>query len=111
MAEVVASQSFIRASARKVRLVADVIRGKGIEESRAVLKVIPKKGSIVILKVLNTAIANAEQRKDLDISALYVKEITVDIGPYLARFKARAMGRATPIRRPTAHVRIVLAER
>jgi large subunit ribosomal protein L22 len=111
MAQAMARQEFIRMSPRKARLVADTIRGKSVEESRAILKTLPKKGSPIILKILNSAIANAEQKKDMDVSALYVKEITVDGGPYLARFKARAMGRGTPIRRPTSHVKIVLAEK
>jgi len=111
MAQATASQKFIRMSPRKARLVADAIRGKSVEDSRAILKTLVKKSSPIILKILNSAIANAEQKKDMDISALYVKEITVDGGPYLARIKARAMGRATPIRRPTSHIKIVLAEK
>jgi large subunit ribosomal protein L22 len=111
MAQAIARQKFIRMAPRKARLVADAIRGKDVEQSRAILKTLPKKGSAIILKILNSAIANAEQKKDLDVSALFVKEITVDGGPYLARFKARAMGRGTPIRKPTSHIKIVLAEK
>jgi large subunit ribosomal protein L22 len=111
MAEAKARATFIRMSSRKARLVADTIRGKNIEQARAILKSMPQKGAGIILKVLNTAIANAEQKKEMDISALYVKEIVVNGGPYLRRFKPRAMGRGVPIRRPTAHIRIVLAEK
>ena len=111
MAQAIARQTFVRVSPRKVRLVADAIRGRSIEESRAILRVIPKKGSFILLRVLNAAIANAETKKALDISALYVKEITVDGGPLLKRMKARAMGRGVPIRKPTAHVKIVLEEK
>jgi large subunit ribosomal protein L22 len=111
MAEAVAKEKFIRMSPRKARLVADTIRGKSVEQSRAILKTMPKKGARIMIKILQAAIANAETKKDMDISALYVKEIMVDGGPILARFKAKAMGRATRIRRPTCHVLIVLAEK
>jgi large subunit ribosomal protein L22 len=111
MAKAKARDKFIRISPRKARLVADVIRGKGIEESRAILRAVPKKGCGILLKVLNAAIANAEQKKDIDVSALYVKEIRIDGGPYLKRYRPRAMGRAGSIRKPTSHIEIVLAEK
>jgi len=111
MPEATAREKFVRISSRKARLVADAIRGKGIEESRAILKAVPKKGCGILLKVLNAAIANAEQKKDMDVSALYIKEIRVDGGPYLMRYRPRAMGRAGRIRKPTSHIEIVLAEK
>jgi large subunit ribosomal protein L22 len=111
MAQAVASLKHIRISPRKARLVADAVRGKNAEEARAILKILPKKGARLIYSLLQSALANAEQRKDLDISSLYVKEITVNGGPTLMRWKSRAMGRATKIRRRTSHIQIVLAEK
>ena len=110
MAEAVAGSKYIRIAPRKARLVADAIRGKKVEDARAILKFNTKKGARIILRVLNQAIANAEQKKSLDISSLYVRKIVVNGGTMMARFKARAMGRATTIRHRTSHIEIVLAE-
>ena len=111
MSEAVARVRYLRISPRKARLVADAIRGKSVEEARTILKLSPKKASKIILKLLQSALANAEQKGDLDISNLYVRQIVVDGGPMLIRFRARAMGRATRIRRRTSHITIVLAEK
>jgi len=111
MAEAIARLSYIRIAPRKARLVADVIRGKEVEEARASLKLNPRKASRIILKLLNSALANAEQKKNMDLKNLYVKKIIVNGGASLVRFKARAMGRATTIRRRTSHIEIVLAEK
>ena len=111
MSEAVARLRYIRISPRKARLVADAIRGKSVEEARTILRLSPKKSARIIYKVLQSAIANAEQKGDMDISNLYIKKITVDGGPMLIRFRARAMGRAVRIRRRTSHITIVLAEK
>lgn len=111
MAEAVARVRYIRVSPQKARLVADMVRGKEVEQARAILKITTKKSARIIQKLLHSAIANAEQKKQMDISALYIKEIVVEGGPVLMRYKGRAMGRATPIRRRTSHIRMVLAEK
>ena len=110
MAEAVARSKYIRIAPRKARLVADAVRGKRVDEARSILKFNSKKASKIILRLLNDAVANAEQKKTLDISSLYVRKIVVNGGTMLSRFKARAMGRATTIRHRTSHIEIVLAE-
>ncbi len=111
MAEAKAKLSYIRIAPRKARLVADAVRGKGVEEARAFLRVNTKKGSRIILKLLNSAVANAEQKKNMDLKTLFIKKIVVNGGSTLTRFKARAMGRGTTIRRRTSHIELVLSEK
>ena len=100
---------FLRISARKTRLVADLVRGKHVEEAINILSFTPRAASEPVRKLIESAVANAEA-KDADVDALYVKEITVDEGPTLRRFRPRAMGRATRINKRTSHVTCVLAE-
>jgi large subunit ribosomal protein L22 len=111
MAEALARLTYTRIAPRNARLVADAIRGKSVEEARMILRTSPKKGARLIKKLLDSAVANAEQKKNMDIANLYVKKIIVDGGTSLVRFKPRAMGRATIIRRRTSHIEIVLAEK
>ena len=101
---------YIRMSPRKVRLVADLIRGKGSEEALNILSFTKKAAAKIILKLLKSAIANATQKKTIDIDRLFVKKITVDQGPTMKRFQPRALGRATMIRKRTSHITIVLDE-
>lgn len=108
--EVRAMLRFVRISPRKARLVADLIRGKKSEEALNILTFTKKAAARIILKVLKSAIANATQRKNIDIDKLYVKRITVDQGPMLKRYMPRAMGRATMIRRRMSHITIILDE-
>jgi len=108
--EVKARLRFTRIAPRKARLVADLIRGKGSEEALSVLTFTPKAAARIIIKLLKSAVANAAQKK-IDVDHLYVKTITVDQGPTMKRFMPRAMGRATPIRKRTSHITIVLDER
>ncbi|MAZ67334.1 50S ribosomal protein L22 [bacterium] len=97
-------------SPRKVRLVADLIRGKDVEKARSILSFIDKKSAPDIKKLLDSAIANArDQKKDTD--NLVVKDIRVDAGISLRRWRPRAFGRATPFRRRKSQVRLELAER
>jgi large subunit ribosomal protein L22 len=91
--------------------VADLIRGKGSEEALNILVFTKKAASKIIVKLLRSAIANATQRKNIDIDHLYIKKITVDQGPTMKRFQPRALGRATTIRKRTSHINIVLDER
>lgn len=101
---------YLRISARKTRLVVDLVRGKHVEDAINILSFTPRAASEPVRKLIESAVANAEA-KDADVDALFVKEITVDEGPTLRRFRPRAMGRATRINKRTSHVTCVLAER
>lgn len=108
--EVRAKLRFVRVSPRKARLVADLIRGKGSEEAINILTFTKKAASKILIKLLKSAIANATQKKTIDIDRLYVKKIAVDQGPTMKRFQPRAMGRATTIRKRSSHITLVLDE-
>ena len=108
--EVRAKLRFARMGPRKARLVADLIRGKKSEEALNILTFTKKAAARVIIKLLKSAIANATQKKTVDIDRLYIKKITVDQGPTMKRFQPRALGRATSIRKRTSHITIVLDE-
>ena len=102
---------YTRIPARKARLVVDLIRGKGVEESLRTLQAAEKKGARVVTKVLNSAVANAiagEGTMKIHPEMLYVKEAYVNEGPTLRRFQPRAMGRATRLNKRTSHITIVL---
>ncbi|MGC6419194.1 MAG: 50S ribosomal protein L22 [Bradymonadia bacterium] len=101
---------YLRVSARKTRLVADLVRGKGVGEAINILTFTRRAASEPVRKLIESAIANAEA-KNADVDRLYVDTITVDEGPTLRRFRPRAMGRATRINKRTSHVTCVLAER
>ena len=100
-----------RQSPRKVRLVADYIRGKNVEAARILLETLPKRASSSMKKLLLSAVANAKNLHGLSRENLYVKEIRVDEGPTMKRHMPRAFGRVAPIRKRTSHISIVLAER
>jgi large subunit ribosomal protein L22 len=95
---------------RKARLVADLIRGKGSEEALNILTFTKKAAAKILIKLLKSAIANATQKKTVDVDRLYIKKITVDQGPTMKRYQPRALGRATMIRKRTSHITIVLDE-
>ncbi len=101
---------YLRISPRKLRLVADMIRGKDLDEARDILRLVPKKGARMILKTLDSAMANA-QEQDADIDRLYVKSIYVDNGPMYKRWRAAAYGRPVMRRKRTSHLTIILAEK
>ncbi len=109
--EVTAKAKFVRVAPRKAQLVADLIRNKGSEEALNILIFTKKAASKIIIKLLKSAIANATQRKNIDVDRLYIKKITVDQGPTMKRFQPRALGRATMIHKRTSHINIVLDER
>ena len=109
--EVSARLRFVQMSPQKARLVADLVRGKGSEEAMNILSFTKKAAARVIRKLLKSAIANANQKKTLNIDHLYIKKIAVDQGPTSKRFTPRAMGRATTIRKRTSHITIVLDEK
>jgi ribosomal protein L22 len=99
---------YVRSSARKARLVCDHIRGKSVAEARALLRYTPRAVAQDWSKLLESAVANAEHNHELVEDDLVVKEAYADEGPTLKRFRPRAMGRATRIRKRTAHLTITL---
>jgi len=101
---------FVRMSPRKVRLVVDQIRGKGVEEALNILKFVPKRSAGVIAKTIRTAVANAENTQSIDVDRLYVKQAMVDEAGMWKRFMPRAQGRATRIRKRLSHIMIVVDE-
>ena len=108
--EVFAVAKYIRISPQKARLVADVIRGMNAEKALTTLRFMPKKGAEIIKKVLESAVANANQSESIDVDTLYVKRILIDDGPMLKRFSPRAQGRATRILKRSSHITIVVDE-
>lgn len=99
-----------RLSPRKTRLVADLVRGKGIQDALNTLKFLTNSSAPLIHKLLTSAVSNAEQKGVSDVDKLYVKTICVDGGAVLKRFVPRAMGRASKIRKPTSHISVVLSD-
>ena len=106
-----AISKYLRVSAQKTRLVADMVRGKKVDEALILLRFTPKKSGRLITKVLRSAMANAENTKAVDLEKLYIKTIKIDQGPRLKRFRPRAMGRATRIIKPSSHITVVLREK
>lgn len=104
---------YIRQSPRKMRLVVDLIRGRSVGEAYGILQFSKKRAAEAIDKTLRSAVANARVKAEnagefVDVDDLYVKEAYVNEGPRLKRWRAAAMGRAAPVRRPTSHVVIVV---
>jgi large subunit ribosomal protein L22 len=109
--EVVAKARFVRMSPRKVRLVADLVRGLDVDKAEAQLTFLKKAAAGPVLKVIRSAKANAENNFKLEPEGLFIKRITVDGGPVLHRWRPRAYGRAAPIRKRTSHIVVVLDDR
>lgn len=107
--DVHASLRYLRMSPRKVRLVINAIRGLSVTAAETRLQFLPKLASEPVLKLLRSAIANAEHNFHLKKEDLVVKTITADGGPTMSRFRPRAFGRAAPIRKRTTHINLVLA--
>ncbi|WP_018605518.1 50S ribosomal protein L22 [Uliginosibacterium gangwonense] len=105
-----ASLRGVRLSAQKGRLVADLVRGKPVEQALNILTFSPKKGAVIIKKVLESAIANAEHNDGADIDALKVKTIHVEKATSLKRFTARAKGRGNRIEKQTCHIYLSVGE-
>ena len=101
----------VRISPQKARLVANLIRGKQVEEALTILRFTPKKAARILDKTLRAAIANAADTQNVNPDALYVKLTYVDGGTTMKRFVPRAHGRATPIRKRTSHFTVVVDER
>ena len=100
----------IRMSSQKVRLVVDLIRGKKVQEARSILLYTRKYAAGIVANVLKSAVANAAQNPNIDENVLYVKEIFVDQGPSLKRWRARAQGRAAGIKKKSSHITVILDE-
>jgi ribosomal protein L22 len=103
-----AQAKYVRTSARKARLVCDHIRGKSVQEARAILALTPRAVSRDWSKLLESAVANAENNHELLGDELRIAQVTADEGPTLKRYRPRAMGRATRIRKRTSHLTILL---
>ena len=106
-----ATHKFARTPPKKIKIVLDEIRGKGVEQGFASLMLINKKGSKLVSKLLKSAVANAAEKGHSDTDTLYVKEAYVNKGPFIKRIRPRAMGRAYGIKKRMSHIKIVLDER
>ncbi|WP_120167054.1 50S ribosomal protein L22 [Thermohalobacter berrensis] len=102
---------YMRISPRKVKVVADLIRGKNVDEALAILRFTPKKSARMLEKVVNSAVANAENNHGMDRDKLYISQVYANQGPTLKRWRARAQGRADMIRKRTSHIGVVVKER
>ncbi len=106
-----AKLSYARISSRKVKVVIDLIRNKPVGTALGILKNTPKAASEILIKLLESAIANAENNNNMDVNNLYIAEIYANQGPTLKRIRPRAQGRAFRIRKRTSHITIVLKEK
>jgi len=102
---------YLRVSPRKARQVIDLVRGRDVGDALSVLKYTPRKAARMIEKVINSAVANAEHNNELEADNLYIKKAFVDEGPTMKRWRARAFGRATMIRKRMSHITIVVDEK
>ncbi len=107
--EVTAQLNYVRSSPRRMRLIADLIRGKRVARAMDNLAVINKKTAKIMAKVLSSAIANAKHNHSYKAEDLVIKTVTVDGGPMIKRSMPKAHGRATPVRERTSHISLVLA--
>jgi large subunit ribosomal protein L22 len=103
-----ATAKYVRIAPRKARLVADEVRGMSYPEAASILRFTNRRAARIIGDVINSAAANAEHNDDADPDELFVREIRVDEGPTIKRYRARAMGRATMIRKRTSHISVEL---
>ena len=102
---------YVRVSPRKVQIVIDLIRGKQVDDALAILMYTPKSAAPVVEKLLNSAIANAENNLEMSRENLYVAEVYANQGPTLKRYWARSHGRADMIKKHTSHITIVLDQK
>jgi large subunit ribosomal protein L22 len=102
---------YIRIAPTKVRKVARAVKGMSAEDALNLLGYMPQRSAKILGKVIRSAVANAEQKPDMDVDSLSISNIVVDQGPSLKRFRARAMGRANRILKRTSHISVVLEER
>ncbi len=109
--ETKASLNYARVGAQKARLVADMVRGKNVDDALKTLTYMNKKTAIMIKKLIESAIANADYKKTMNMDKLFVKSISVDGGPVLKRFRPRAQGRAFGVRKKLSHINVTLGEK
>ena len=102
---------YIRMTPRKMRVVANQVRGKGVQEAMDYLSFCRRSAAVPLLKLLKSAVANADQKGGMDLENLYVSELTVDKGPTMRRWMPRARGMATQILKRTSHVKVVVDEK
>jgi large subunit ribosomal protein L22 len=108
--EITARAKYLRISPLKLRLVAQLLPGKKVGEALSLLQFMPQRGAGLVRKVMVAAVANAEQRSQVDVDTLVVKGVQIDGGPSLKRFQARAMGRVNRILKRSSHITVVLKE-
>ena len=109
--EALAKHLFARSSAQKARLVADQVRGLPVEKALELLTYSPKKAAVLVKKVVDSAIANAEHNEGADIDELVISKICVDEGPTMKRIMPRAKGRADRIMKRSCHITVVVSDR
>jgi large subunit ribosomal protein L22 len=109
--EVKAVSKYLRISPHKVRMMVDTLQGRPVQEALDALQFMPQKAAGLVAKVIRSALANADQREDVDVDTLVIQSILADQGPSLKRFRARARGRGTRILKRTSHITVVLAEK
>jgi large subunit ribosomal protein L22 len=109
--EVKAKLRNLRVGSQKARIVADMVRGKDVNEALKILTFMPQKPAFHLKKLIESAVANADQKKVVDIDNLYVKHVSVDMAPAYRRFRPRAQGRATGIKKKGSHINLILDER
>ena len=103
-------EKFLRISPRKLRYVADVVRNKSVEQAVDILTFTPKKAASILKKAVESAAANATENHDMEEDGLFISRILVNEGPILKRFRPRARGRATRIRKRTSHLTVVVSD-
>ena len=106
-----ATAKYVRVAPRKAKIVVDLIRGKQVDQALAILMYTPKAAAPYVEKLLNSAIANAENNLEMDRASLYVAEVYANQGPTLKRYWARSHGRADMIKKHTSHITIVLDQK
>lgn len=110
MAESIATLRHLRVAPRKVRLVANLVRGRKVQEALDLLHFTKKSSASDVYKLLKSAVANAARKKGIDVDSLFVKKISVDQGPTLRRFMTRARGSSSRINKKTSHINLTLAD-
>lgn len=108
--ETAARLKFARISPQKCRLVADQVRGLPVDQALDILKFSPKKAAAIVVKVLESAIANAEHNEGADIDELSVTQVYIDEGPIMKRIRPRAKGRANRILKRTSHITLIVGD-
>ena len=106
--EIQAVARFVRVSPQKIRLIMDQVRGRKIEEALNILSFAPQRSARILKKLIHSAVANAEQNSDVDVDSLHIKRVYADEGPILKRWRPRALGRATRIRKRSSHLTVIL---